>query len=196
MTTGEGGAVTTEDAELAARLRRFRTHGITREGISPGPLDGGWYYEMQDLGFNYRITDIQCALGLTQLDRLGAWVARRNEIAGLYREALAGEDRIELPPPAPDGSLHGYHLFPIRVRAGAEARLAAFEALRGAGIGVQVHYIPVYRLPHYRDTLGYPQDECPHAEELYSGLISLPMFPGMEEADVERVVAELTAALP
>ena len=196
MTTGEGGAVTTEDPGLAGRLRTFRTHGITREGTSPGPLDGGWYYEMQALGFNYRITDIQCALGLSQLARLDGWVARRNEIAGLYREALAEEQRIELPPAAPEGSLHGYHLFPIRVRAGAGARLHAFEALRAAGIGVQVHYIPVYRLPYYRDTLGYPQDECPHAEELYAGLISLPMFPGMGEADVARVVEELGRALP
>jgi perosamine synthetase len=195
MTTGEGGAVATENDELARRLRLFRTHGITREGISPGEFDGGWYYEMQALGFNYRITDIQCALGLSQLERLDGWVARRNEIAERYRELLAGEDRIELPPEAPDGSLHGYHLFPICVRAGAAARHAAFEALRAAGIGVQVHYIPVYRLPYYRDTLHYPQDECPNAERLYSGLISLPMFPAMTDADVQRVVAELGKAL-
>jgi dTDP-4-amino-4,6-dideoxygalactose transaminase len=166
ITTGEGGAIATEDPELARRLALFRTHGITREGISPGADDGPWYYEMQDLGFNYRITDLQCALGLSQLERLDGWVARRNEIAASYREALAGEERVELPPAAPEGSLHGYHLFPIRVRAGAGARLKAFNALRDAGIGVQVHYIPVYRLPHYRDALGYPQDTCPHAEEL------------------------------
>jgi perosamine synthetase len=195
MTTGEGGAVATESAELAERLRLFRTHGITREDISPGPTDGGWYYEMHALGFNYRITDFQCALGASQLGRLDGWVGRRNEIAALYRERLAGEERIELPPDAPEGSLHGYHLFPVRVRAGAEGRLAAFEALRGAGIGVQVHYIPVYRLPYYRDTLGYPQDECPEAERLYSGLISLPMYPGMAESDLDRVVRELGEAL-
>ena len=195
VTTGEGGAVTTEDPELARRLRLFRTHGITREGISPGRTDGGWYYEMQELGFNYRITDFQCALGVSQLRRLDGWIERRNAIAARYRELLAGESRIDLPPAAPAGSLHAHHLFPIRVRAGAEARLRAFEALRGAGIGVQVHYIPVYRLPYYRDTLGYPQDACPHAEELYAGLISLPMFPAMEDADVERVVSELGRAL-
>jgi len=195
ITTGEGGAVATEDDALAARLRLFRTHGITRQDISPGPTDGGWYYEMQALGFNYRITDLQGALGLSQLERLDGWVARRNEIALRYRELLAGEERVELPPAAPAGSLHGYHLFPVCVRAGARARHAAFEALRGAGIGVQVHYIPVYRLPYYRDQLSYPQDECPNAERLYSGLISLPMFPAMTEADVERVVGELGRAL-
>jgi perosamine synthetase len=195
VTTGEGGAVTTEDDELARRLRLFRTHGITREGISPGPTDGGWYYEMRELGFNYRITDFQCALGVSQLARLDGWVERRNEIAERYRELLAGEQRIELPPRTPAGSLHAHHLFPIRVRAGAEARLRAFEALRGAGILVQVHYIPVYRLPYYRDRLGYPQDACPHAEELYAGLISLPMFPALTDTDLERVATELTRAL-
>ena len=120
---------------------------------------------------------------------------RRNEIALRYRELLAAEERIELPPEAPAGSLHGYHLFVVRVRDGAEARLRAFEQLREAGIWVQVHYIPVYRLRHYRDTLGYPQDECPEAEELYAGAISLPMFPAMADSDVERVVGELRTAL-
>lgn len=196
ITTGEGGAVTTEDPDLARRLRLFRTHGITREGISPGPTDGGWYYEMQALGFNYRITDFQCALGLSQLERLDGWVARRNEVAAYYRELLADDERVELPPAAPGESLHGYHLFPIRVRAGGQARHVTFEALRAAGLAVQVHYIPVYRLPYYRDQLGYAQDACPNAERLYSGLISLPMFPALEQGDVERVVNELRRALP
>jgi UDP-4-amino-4,6-dideoxy-N-acetyl-beta-L-altrosamine transaminase len=196
MTTGEGGLVTTASAELAGRASMFRTHGIVREDISPGPDDGAWYYEMQALGFNYRITDVQCALGLSQLGRLDGWVARRNELADRYRQLLAGEQRIELPPAAPAGSLHGYHLFPIRVRDGAAARKRAFESLRAAEIGVQVHYIPVYRLPYWRDTVGAPQDACPHAEQLYSGLISLPMFPAMADSDVERVVTALDAALP
>jgi UDP-4-amino-4,6-dideoxy-N-acetyl-beta-L-altrosamine transaminase len=196
MTTGEGGLVTTADAELAARVGLFRTHGITRDGIERGPDDGPWYYEMQALGFNYRITDVQCALGLSQLKRLDAWVERRNRIAALYRELLAGEQRIELPPAAPPGWLHGHHLFPIRVRDGAAARKRAFESLQAAGIGVQVHYIPVYRLPYWRDQVGAPQDACPNAEELYSGLISLPMFPGLADADVERVVEALDQALP
>lgn len=195
MTTGEGGMVTTEDPELARRLRPFRMHGITRERTRPGPHEGGWYYEMQALGFNYRVTDFQCALGLSQLARLNGWVARRNELAAVYRELLGAEERIELPPAASAGSLHGYHLFPIRVREGAEARHRVFEALRDGGIGVQVHYIPVYRLPYYRDTLGYPQDACPNAEALYKGLISLPMFPAMTGGDVERVVKELDRAL-
>jgi UDP-4-amino-4,6-dideoxy-N-acetyl-beta-L-altrosamine transaminase len=196
MTTGEGGAVATEDDELARRLRLFRTHGITKDGIEPGPTDGGWYYEMRELGFNYRITDFQCALGLSQLRRLDAWIAARNRIAARYRELLADEGRVALPPAASPGDTHGYHLFVVRVLAGSEARLAAFEALRRAGIGVQVHYIPIYRHPYYRDVLGYEQSSCPAAEEYYSGSISLPVFPAMTDGDVERVVAELQEALP
>jgi UDP-4-amino-4,6-dideoxy-N-acetyl-beta-L-altrosamine transaminase len=196
MTTGEGGLVTTEDDELARRLRLFRTHGLTRESVRPGPTDGAWRYDMEALGFNYRVTDFQCALGLSQLRRLDDWVGRRNEIAQRYRELLAGEERIELPPTAPPGSLHGYHLFVVRVRDGAEARLRVFERLREAGIWVQVHYIPVYRLRYYRETLGYPQDKCPVAESLYAGAISIPMFPALRDSDIERVVDELRAALP
>jgi UDP-4-amino-4,6-dideoxy-N-acetyl-beta-L-altrosamine transaminase len=195
MTTGEGGIATTEDDELAARMRRFRTHGMERDDVSPGPTDGGWYMELQDLGFNYRITDFQCALGLSQLRRLDDWVARRNAIAARYREVLADEDHIDLPPAAPEGWLHGHHLFVIRVRGGAEQRLAVFDGLRAADIGVQVHYIPLYRMPYYRDTLGVPQEACPEAERYYQGAISLPMFPGMQDADVDRVADELRRLL-
>jgi dTDP-4-amino-4,6-dideoxygalactose transaminase len=196
ITTAEGGAVATQDDELARRLRMFRTHGITKDGVAPAPLEGDWYYEMQLLGFNYRITDVQCALGSTQLRRLDAHIARRNQIAERYRRLLAEEKRIALPPAAPQGWLHAYHLFVVRVLAGAEARLSVFRALRRASIGVQVHYIPIYRQPYYRDVLGYPQDACPVAEEYYWSAISLPMFPAMSDADVERVVSTLQEALP
>lgn len=196
MTTGEGGLAATEDDELAARMRAFRTHGIVKEDLRPGPTDGGWYQEMQHLGFNYRMTEFQAALGLSQLERLDGWIRRRNEIALRYRELLADEGRIALPPAAPEGSLHGHHLFVVQVRDGSQARHAAFEALRAAGIGVQVHYIPIYRFPYYRDALGYPQDECPEAERIYAGALSLPIFPAMTDADVDRVVEELRRALP
>jgi perosamine synthetase len=196
MTTGEGGLVTTEDDALAERLRAFRNHGITKDDIAPSPTEGDWYYEMKTLGFNYRITDVQCALGLSQLGRLDGWIARRNEVAESYRELLAGEERVGLPPEAPAGSLHAYHLFVVRIRDGAEARRAVFDALRAAGIGVQVHYIPIYRLPYYRDQLRYPQDEYPEAEAFYAEAISLPMFPALTPDDVRRVANELRGALP
>jgi perosamine synthetase len=195
MTTGEGGLVVTEDDDLAERARAFRTHGIVRTNIDPEPWEGSWYYEMQALGFNYRITDFQCALGESQLRRLDEWIARRNQIADRYRELLANEDRLVLPPAAHGEDLHGYHLFVVRLLTSREGRRAVFEGLREAGIGVQVHYIPIYRLPYYRDVLGYPQDTCPRTEELYAGSISLPMFPGMDLTDVERVVAELVRLL-
>jgi UDP-4-amino-4,6-dideoxy-N-acetyl-beta-L-altrosamine transaminase len=195
MTTGEGGMVTTEDDELAARLRSFRTHGIAREDLRPSAEEGGWYYEVRELGFNYRLTDFQCALGLSQLRHLDDWIGARNEVAGWYRELLAEERRVALPPAAPHGSLHAYHLFVVRVLGGAMLRREVFEGLRAAGIGVQVHYIPIYRFPYYRDTLGYPQDTCPHAEAYYASAISLPVYPSLSRADVERVVAELTRLL-
>jgi perosamine synthetase len=196
ITTGEGGAVATESEEFAERLRLFRTHGITKEGVTGSETEGAWYYEMQALGFNYRITDFQCALGLSQLQRLDEYIEARNCIAERYRELLADEERIALPPAAQDGDVHGYHLLVIQVLGGPGARLQTFDALRAAGIGVQVHYIPIYRLPYYRDALAYPQDECPDAEEYYAGAISLPMFPGMTDRDIERVVVTLTEVLP
>ena len=196
ITTGEGGLVATESDELAARLRLFRTHGITKDRVTRSTTDGDWYYEMQALGFNYRITDFQCALGLSQLERLDEFVAARNRVAVTYREMLADEPRVALPPGASAGDLHAYHLFVVSVKGGPGVRLAVFDALRSAGIGVQVHYIPIYRHPYYRDVVGSPQDECPMAEEYYAGAISLPMFPGMSDADVDRVVTELLRALP
>ena len=191
ITSGEGGLLTTEDAELAARARRFREHGIER---SPTGADGPWAYDITELGFNYRITDFQCALAESQLGRLAEWVRARNEIADAYRGLLADEPRVRLPPAAPDGSLHGYHLFPIVLEAGAEARRAVFEGLRAAQIGVQVHYVPIYRFATYSS--GIDPSGFPRSEDYYSGAISLPIFPAMEASDVERVVGELRRLLP
>jgi perosamine synthetase len=196
ITTGEGGLVSTESDALASRLRLFRTHGITKEGLTRSTTDGDWYHEMQALGFNYRITDFQCALGLSQLQRLDEFVARRNWVADRYRDLLADELRVDLPPKAAAGDVHAYHLFVVHLKGGPQVRLAVFDALREAGIGVQVHYIPIYRHPYYRDVVGSPQGECPITEEYYGGAISLPMFPGMVDSDIDRVVSELRSALP
>jgi len=197
MTTGEGGMATTEDDDLAERLRTFRTHGIRRGAATrPGEHDGAWYYEQQELGFNYRITDFQCALGLRQLERLEGWVLRRNALAEQYREMLADEaERVALPPAAPAGSRHAHHLFVIHLAGGAPVRRRLFDGLRAAGIGVQVHYIPLHRMPYYRDTWGVPQDAFPHADAYYAGALSLPMFPGLAEDDVVRVVENVRRLL-
>jgi UDP-4-amino-4,6-dideoxy-N-acetyl-beta-L-altrosamine transaminase len=177
ITTAEGGAVTTNDSALADRLRRFRNHGIQRM-----PEQGGWYYEIHELGYNYRLTDIQAALGISQLTRLEQFIQRRNDIADRYRHLLA-DLPVTLPHAAASGWRHGYHLFPIRVAD----RRRIFDGLRAAGIGVQVHYVPLHRQPVYAD-LGFGPDDLPHAELAYQQLISLPMHPGLTDAEQDQTI--------
>lgn len=182
ITTGEGGAVTTNDESLADKLRRFRHHGIDRK-----PEHGEWYYEISELGYNYRLTDIQAALGSSQLDRLDQFIDRRNAIAARYRVALASLP-VELPPAAAEGWRHGYHIFPIRV----DQRRRVFDGLRASGIGVQVHYVPLHRQPVYAD-LGFEPDDLPEAESAYQRLISLPMHPSLTDDDQTRVIDVLAS---
>lgn len=184
ITTGEGGMVTTNNDELADRLRRFRSHGIVR---SANPHS--WEYNAIDLGFNYRMTDIQAALGLHQLSRLDEFIDRRNALADRYRELLA-DLPITLPPSAPTGTRHGYHLFAIQV----PERERVFTTLREAGVGVQVHYVPVHHHSVSTD-IHIPPEGFPHADRVYAGLISLPLYVDLTESEQDRVVAELRAAL-
>jgi len=188
ITTGEGGMITTNDAELARRMRIFRNHGITSDHRQR-EQQGSWFYEMVDLGYNYRITDIQCALGLSQLRKLAAWVKRRQEIAQRYNTAFA-----EIPAIQPLGVRtevsHAYHLYVIRLDL---ARLQAtrgqiFAALRAEGIGVNVHYIPVHLHPFYRERFSTKPGMCPVAEAAYERVISLPIFPQMTDADLDNVI--------
>jgi UDP-4-amino-4,6-dideoxy-N-acetyl-beta-L-altrosamine transaminase len=184
ITTGEGGAITTNSDELADGLRRFRNHGIVRK-----EEEGGWYYEIESLGFNYRMTDIQAALGTSQLGKLERFVTRRNELADRYRELLSPLP-VELPPAAPDGWRHAHHLFPVRV----PGRASVYDKMRGAGVGVQVHFIPIYRHPLYADLAVDPAD-YPHTEAAYERLLSLPLFPDLTESEQNEVVARLEFAL-
>jgi dTDP-4-amino-4,6-dideoxygalactose transaminase len=184
VTTGEGGAVTTNSPEIAARLRRFRSHGMV-----PVSDQGGWYYEIAELAPNARITDLQCALGASQLRRLEQFVTRRNELAANYQELLVGLD-VEIAPAAPEGSRHAYHLFPVRV----PRRRAVYDAMRAAGIGVQVHYVPIYRHPLFAP-LGAAPSDYPETERAYEGLLSLPMYPSLTDADQHRVVETLALSL-
>ncbi len=186
ITTGEGGAVTTDDEEMAARLRLFRNHGITTDHRQRTE-QGSWFYEIVDLGYNYRISDIQCALGLSQLGKLPAWIRRRQEIAARYHKALADIDGVEPLVKAPDRE-HVYHLYVVRVDPGLD-RQAVFAALRDRGIGVNVHYIPVHLHPFYRERLGTNRGLAPAAEEAYEQILSLPMFPALSDEQVERVIA-------
>lgn len=187
ITTGEGGMILTDNPKLYERLKLFRTHGITREENLLTKNDGPWYYEQRDLGFNYRITDIQCALGTSQMDRLPGFLEKRKKIAEQYNEAFAGNNQIQLPYQK-EGCDNAWHLYVIRVKNGN--RKEVFEKLRAAGIGVNVHYIPVYQHPYYRSH-GYAQVVCPNAEEYYKECISLPMYPDLKEEEQEYVIKKV-----
>jgi dTDP-4-amino-4,6-dideoxygalactose transaminase len=183
ITTAEGGAVTTNSEELAHRLRRFRNHGI-----EPNPDAGGWAYEVVEVAPNYRITDLQAALGRSQLRRVPEFLDRRDQIVARYRAALA-EHPVVLPPEAPDGFRHGRHLFPVQVLE----RRRIYEELRAAGIGVQVHYVPLYLHPIYRGIADAADFPC--TQQVYDGLLSLPLFPALSDDDQDRVVETLTKLL-
>jgi len=178
LTTGEGGAITVRDETLRDRLLAFRSHGMTKDpALLERPDEGGWYMEQHVLGFNYRITDLQCALGSSQLAKTERFVARRNAIADRYRAGLADVDALTLPPAAPEGSLHAHHLFVVHCKQGATARRALYDRLHEQGILCQVHYVPVYLHPWYRERYGYAEGLCPEAERYYEGCLSLPCFP-------------------
>lgn len=180
ITTGEGGMVTTNSDRYAEALRTFRSHGIVRK-----PDVAGWYYEIESIGFNYRMTDIQAALGLSQLSKLDGFVQRRNDVADLYRESLS-DLPIDLPPHASTGFRHGYHLFPI----GVANRKPSYDYLQRSGIGVQVHYIPIHHHPVSRGMSVYGQD-LRVCEDVYSKILSLPIFPSLSDSQVEFVVKEV-----
>jgi len=188
ITTGEGGMVTTNDPQLAQRMRIFRNHGITTD-YRQREQQGSWFYEMVDLGYNYRITDIQCALGLSQLRKLPAWVKRRQEIAQRYHAAFAEIPAVRPLGVRPEVS-HAYHLYVVRLDLTRlrSTRAQIFAALRAEGIGVNVHYIPVHLHPFYRKRFGTGPGLCPVAEASYNEIISLPIFPSMTNEDINDVV--------
>ena len=189
ITTGEGGMVATDDEELARRMRGFRNHGLSNDSRQREREDS-WYYEMVELGFNYRLTDFQCALGRSQLRRMPEWIRRRRELARRYDAAFAAEPGIR-PLQTAAGATHAYHLYVVRVDGN---RGAIFRALRADGIGVNVHYIPVHLHPFYRSRFGTGPGLCPVAEEAYEAILSLPMFPGLTDREQETVVASVRAA--
>ncbi len=187
ITTGEGGMITTNNAHLAERLRRFRTHGID---YTPSErANSPWYYQMIDLGFNYRITDIGCALGTSQLQRLSTNLACRREIVRRYNDAFTNLDAVIAPTERADVE-SAWHIYPIQVDAYylTTDRAEIFRALRAENIGVNVHYIPVHLHPYYQKRFGYRGGEYPVAEKIYEQLITLPIFSGMSEQDVEDVI--------
>jgi perosamine synthetase len=185
--TGEGGGITTNDANFAQRMRVFRNHGITSDHRTR-EKSGAWIYDMVELGMNYRLSDIQCALGLTQLERLDQNVARRNTIADRYDRAFAGSETIR-PLGRCAGADHAFHLYVVRCQLDnlRVDRDAIMAALRAEGIGVNLHYRPVYLHPYYLN-LGFTPGLCPNAEQVFKEIITLPLFPTMDDRDVADVV--------
>jgi perosamine synthetase len=187
MTTGEGGVITTNDSALAQRMRTFRSHGITSDHRQR-ESQGSWFYEMVELGYNYRITDFQCALGLTQLGKVRGWSERRHEIAHAYDTAFAGSEVIE-PLTTRPNLRHGYHLYVVRLKGALRnRRTEVFAALRAEGIGVNVHYVPVHMHPFYRRNFGTAAGLAPVSERAYEEIVTLPLFPQMSDNDVHDVV--------
>lgn len=189
ITSGEGGVITTNDAKLAGAMRVFRSHGISSDFRQREKL-GSWAYEMVSLGYNYRLCDIQCALGITQLRKLPGWIVRRQEIARRYDAAFASATAFR-PLTVRDDVSHGYHLYVIRLAAHLD-RDAAFRTLRAAGIGVNVHYAPVHLHPFYQQRFGTARGLCPEAESAASQILSLPVFPTMTDNDVDSVIEAVT----
>jgi len=186
ITTGEGGIITTNSPELYQKLLLFRTHGITKE---PDKLlnkeEGPWFYEMQELGYNYRITDIQCALGISQLRKLDKFVGRRREIARKYDEAFSKMSDIEIINET-ESKKSSYHLYVIKVKD-KDTRLNVFNYLKKNDVLCQVHYIPVHWHPYYQK-LGYEKEDCPEAGGFYDRIISLPIFPGLKNEEQDKII--------
>lgn len=188
ITTGEGGIITTNNKEYYEKLLQFRSHGITRDKEKMKEYHGPWYYEMQFLGYNYRMTDIQAALGISQLKKIDKFIELRRKYVAMYNETFKDMDEIITPFQHENGE-SSWHLYIIRLKLDklTASRREIFEALQQQNIGVNVHYIPVYFQPYYQQ-LGYKKGICPNAEKLYEEMITLPLFPAMSEKDVNDVI--------
>ena len=189
ITTGEGGMVLTNNEQYSEQLRLFRTHGITKDPKKMHANEGGWYYEMQELGYNYRITDFQCALGKSQLKKLDAFIERRRHIVQQYNEEFRDISEIITPFEKPD-VVSAYHLYVIQLRT--LNRKKVYDELRARNIGVQVHYIPVHLHPYYQEHFGFKAGDFPNAEEYYRRALTLPLFPKMTDTDVDDVIHTVT----
>jgi perosamine synthetase len=195
ITTGEGGMITTSNPEYAKCIKRFRNHGIDTDYMQR-ESSSSWYYEMLELGFNYRLTDIQCALGISQLKKLPEFIHRRRKIAQLYDQAF-GSGAVVKPTKVKPDIYHAYHLYVISVdfdKVG-KTRKEIFQTLRGRGVGVNVHYIPVHLHPYYKNRFGTAEGDCPVAERLYEKILSIPIYPTMTMDQANIVVENILDTL-
>ncbi len=191
ITCGEGGMITTNDENLYQKLLLFRNHGITRSESLMTKTEGGWYYQQLELGFNYRITDLQCALGISQMRKLDRFTAKRRQLAEKYNEELETIHDIVCPVQK-EGCKSSWHLYVIQIPS--EKRRKVYEKMQEAGIRVNVHYIPVYKHPYYQAN-GFKYVNCPNAEQLYKGLLSLPLYYQLQDHMQEFVIETLKKTL-
>jgi dTDP-4-amino-4,6-dideoxygalactose transaminase len=202
VTTGEGGMLVTDSDAIAERARVMRLHGISRDAWKRYTLGGSWYYEIEDVGFKYNLTDLAAAIGLVQLERADELQAARELVARRYDDrfrALGLEELVELPPRPAEGDVHAWHLYMLRLRDGGQPqpglRGSVIDSLTADGIGTSVHFIPLHLHPYYRRTYGYAAGDFPEAEHAYEHEISLPIYPGLTEEDIERVALSVRRAL-
>jgi dTDP-4-amino-4,6-dideoxygalactose transaminase len=196
ITTGEGGAILTRHEWLDKKIKIFRTHGVTKNPRALSHSDGPWYYEMNELGFNYRITDFQCALGISQLAKLDRFLHERRIIAAFYDKAFADDERFVVPA-TERHSQHAYHLYPLQINFSklTISKVELFNSLRGKGIHCQVHYIPVHLQPYYRNRYGYHVGDFPIAEEFYRRELSIPIYPGLKSDDLEYISSSIRSSI-
>lgn len=196
ITTGEGGAVLTNNKELDETIKILRTHGMTKDEKFLTKNDGPWYYEMHQLGFNYRITDFQCALGTSQLRKLDRFVAKRNKIADFYNQQFLNDDRFIIPKASKDAK-HAYHLYPLQVKFDELniSKRQYCEKLKENRIALQVHYIPVHLQPYYMQHFGFKDGDFPVAERFYEQEISIPIYPSLRKQDLEYIISNMKAVL-
>lgn len=196
ITTGEGGAVLTNSKELDEKIKILRTHGMIKNEEKLTKSGGPWYYEMHELGFNYRITDFQCALGLSQLKKLDSFVKRRKEIADYYNNSFCNDERFSIPS-VKDNVGHAYHLYPLQIKFDELKidKIDLFRKLKEQNIHLQVHYIPVHLQPYYKTHFNFNEGDFPIAEEFYKNEISIPIYPLLENEDIEYIAASIKYSL-
>jgi UDP-4-amino-4,6-dideoxy-N-acetyl-beta-L-altrosamine transaminase len=196
ITTGEGGAVATNNKEIDAKIKLLRSHGMTKDEQLLEKNDGPWYYEMIELGYNYRITDFQCALGLSQLKKLDDFIAKRREIAAMYDSFFKNDERFIIPENVGNVG-HAYHLYPLQINFEKIGRTKkeVFLKLREKNILCQIHYVPVHTQPFYKKNYGFKEGDFPVAEEFYAREISIPMYPALEMEEIEYIVQSIKGAL-
>lgn len=188
ITTGEGGAILTNNSELDEKIKILRTHGMTKDKKYLTKNDGPWYYEMHYLGYNYRITDFQCALGSSQLKKLENFVCKRNAIASIYNSEFGDDERF-IVPKVNENVKHAYHLYPLQIKFDKLHinKKDFFEKMRENNIGLQVHYIPIHLQPYYKNNFGFKEGELPMAEEFYKNEVSIPIYPLLENEDLKYI---------